>query len=65
MIRVLPFINNPKDLDLTYKTDLDFWDCFGRKISPTYKRRNMVGIAFSPVVSVGILTSIESPCLAL
>ena len=31
VIRVLPFLNNPKDLDLSYKTDLDFWDCFGRK----------------------------------
>ena len=31
VIRVLPFLNNPKDLDLSYKTDIDFWDCFGRK----------------------------------
>ena len=22
------FQNNPKYLDLSYKTDLDFWDCF-------------------------------------
>ena len=22
---VLPFLNNPKDLDPSYKTDLDFW----------------------------------------
>ena len=21
---------NPKNLDLSYKTDLDLWDCFGR-----------------------------------
>ena len=28
---ILPFINNPKDLDPSYKTDLDLWDCFGRK----------------------------------
>ena len=27
----IPFLNNPNDLDLSYKTDLDFWDCFGRK----------------------------------
>ena len=34
------FLNNPRDLDLSYKTDLDFiirhldlWDCFGMKIS--------------------------------
>ena len=42
VIRVLPFLNNPKDLDPSYKTDLDFWDCFGRKKGPSYKRRNMV-----------------------
>ena len=23
--------NSPKDLDLSYKMDLDFWDCFGRE----------------------------------
>ena len=34
VIRVLPFLNNPKDLDPSYKTDLDFWDCFGRKKTP-------------------------------
>ena len=31
MIRVLPFLNNLKDLDPSYKTDLDLWDSFGRK----------------------------------
>ena len=31
VIRVLPFLKNPKDVDLSYKMDLDFWDCFGRK----------------------------------
>ena len=24
------FQNNPKDLDPSYKTDVDLWDCFGR-----------------------------------
>ena len=28
-----PSINNPKDLDLSCKTDLDLWDCFGRENS--------------------------------
>ena len=28
---MLPFLNNPKDLDPSYKTNLDLWDCFGRK----------------------------------
>ena len=31
IIQVLPFLNNPKDLDATYRMDTDFWDCFGRK----------------------------------
>ena len=26
----LPIQNNPKKLDLSYKTDLDLWDCLGR-----------------------------------
>ena len=28
---VIPFQNNPKSLDLSHKTDLDFLDCFRRK----------------------------------
>ena len=31
IIRGLTFLNNPKYLDPSYKMDLDFWDCFGRK----------------------------------
>ena len=31
IIQVLSFLNNPNDLDPSYKMDLDFWDCFGRK----------------------------------
>ena len=27
----LPFLSNPKDLDLSCKMDQDFWDCFGMK----------------------------------
>ena len=42
VIRVLPFLNNPKDLDPSDKADLDFWDCFGRKKTPSYKPRNTV-----------------------
>ena len=38
----MPFLNNLKDLDLSYKTDLDFWDCFGRGKPPSYKQRNTV-----------------------
>ena len=28
-----PFLNSSKDLDTSYKMDLDLWDCFGRKNS--------------------------------
>ena len=31
VIRLLPFQNNLKDLDPSFKTDLDLWDCFGSK----------------------------------
>ena len=31
---VCPFENNPKNLDLSFKTDLDVWDCFESK-NPT------------------------------
>ena len=27
---VFAFQNNPKDLDPSYKMDLDLWDCLGR-----------------------------------
>ena len=37
------FLNNPRDLDPSYKTDLDFWYCFARKKTPSYSRRNTVG----------------------
>ena len=44
MIPILPFLNDPKDLDPSYKTDLDLCDCFGRKKTPSYNRRNTVVI---------------------
>ena len=43
MIQVLPFLNSPEDLDPLYYTDLDFWDCFGKK-KLSYKQRNMVDL---------------------
>ena len=42
IIQVLSFLNNPKDLDPSYKTDLDFWDCLGRIKTRSYNRRNTV-----------------------
>ena len=31
-----------KDLDPSYKMDLDFWECFGGKKFLSYNQRNMV-----------------------
>ena len=42
VLRVIPFKNNPKDLGLSYKTDLDFWDYFFKKTCPSYNRRSTV-----------------------
>ena len=36
-----PIQNNPKTVDLSYKMDLDIWDCFERKNNPSYSRINM------------------------
>ena len=36
IIPISPFLNNPKDLDPSYKMDLDLWDCFGRKKPKKY-----------------------------
>ena len=33
IIQVLPFPNNPKDLDPSYKMDLDFLDLFWKEIT--------------------------------
>ena len=38
----VPFLNNPKDLDPSYKMDLDLRGCFVRKIIPSYNQRNTV-----------------------
>ena len=34
IIPTLPFLNNAKVLDPSYKTDLELLDCFGRKKNP-------------------------------
>ena len=46
-ILVLPFLNSPKDLDLSYKTDLDLWDCFGRTKTLSYNLRTMATVLIS------------------
>ena len=58
----LPFLNNPKCLDLSYKTDLNFWNCFGRKITQSYDRRNMVDICWyseQPIFCISTLCSMR------
>ena len=36
------FQNNPKNLDPSYKTDLDLWDCLG-KVKPVLQQ-NCIGL---------------------
>ena len=38
----MPFVNNLKNLDPSFKMDLDFWACFGRGKHPSYMWRNTV-----------------------
>ena len=39
VIQVLPSLNYPKDLDPSYKMDLDIWDCLGKKKSVLYLKK--------------------------
>ena len=48
----LPFLNNPKDLDPSVKTDLDLWGCFGRKIILSYNQGNTVFLFLNPFLCV-------------
>ena len=47
----MTFLNNPKDLDPSYKMDLDLWDCFGQKKTLSYNQRNTVFTTFSLIPS--------------
>ena len=63
MIQVLPFQNNPKDLDPSYKIDLDFWDCFGgKKISLSYKGANIVKLN-CVICMQCFIVKLFNPCL--
>ena len=42
------FLNSPKNLDLSYKMDLDLWDCLGRVKLVFYQ--NFIGLFESFVV---------------
>ena len=45
------FLNSLKDLDRSYKTDLEFWDCLGRVKLVFYQ--NFIGLIESFVVILG------------
>ena len=49
--QVLPFLINSKDLEPSYKMDLDFQDCFGTKKFRPYNQRNKVN-AFTVLVAM-------------
>ena len=57
VIRVFFFQNNPKNLDLSYKTDLDLRDCLGRVKFVFY--HNIIGLIKLFVV----ILEREKPCL--
>ena len=40
--KLFSFQNNPKNLDLSYKTDLDLWDCLGM-VKPVLQQ-NFIGL---------------------
>ena len=42
MLHVWPFLSSLKDLGPSYKTDLDFWDCFGSIKTLSCNQRNTV-----------------------
>ena len=48
--------NDSKGLDPSYKMDLDFWNCFGRKKKMSYNRRNTTQI-FQPMAKEGIFVA--------
>ena len=60
IIHVLPFLNNPKDLELSYRTDLDFWDCFRRKKNSVLKDRNTVDFIISQTARCSKVNNIQS-----
>ena len=39
--QVFSFQNNPKNLNLSYKTDLDLWDCLGMVL---ISQQNFIGL---------------------
>ena len=47
------FQNNPKNLDLSYKTDLELWDCLGRV--KLVLQQNFIGLIllFVVILSAG------------
>ena len=65
MIQILPFLNNSKDLDPSYKMDLGFWACFGRKKKLlSYNQRNIVQSRFENTLkclSIGTPKTINFP----
>ena len=51
------FQNNPKNLDPSYKMDLDLWDCLGR-VKPVLQQ-NCIGL----ILSFVLILERESPVL--
>ena len=47
------FHNNPKNLDLSYKTDLDFWDCLKGTHLIAEFHKNDLGVIAGPHSAIG------------
>ena len=55
-MRVFPFLNNLKDLDPSYKMDLDFWIVLERKTLSYYNHRNTVFIRVGNLIELKFLS---------
>ena len=44
------FLKNPKDLDPSFKMDLDFWDCFGSRSLGLLWKRNFLDLRTNKVL---------------
>ena len=51
------FQNNPKDLDPSFKTDLDLWDCLGRV--KLVLLQNFIGL----ILLFEVILEGQKPCL--
>ena len=67
MKELFSFQNNPKNLDLSYKTDLDIWDCLERVIPHIIVKLHRTDLVICNLFREGItpsLSPINMVCLS-